>query len=113
MKFSRELMKGTAPFIILQTLHRLQEAYGYQMMKAIREHSEAVFDFPDSTLYPILYRLEEKGLVQSDIKPTESKKPRRYYWLTQEGLAHLGLQEKEMKSYLKGLTRFIPGHSLA
>lgn len=113
MKFSRELMKGTAPFIIMQALHRLEQAYGYQLMKSIREQSQETFDFPDSTLYPILYRLEEKGLVQSDIKLTESKKSRRYYWLTQEGLNHLGLKEKEMKNYLEGLARFIPGHSLA
>ena len=60
MKFSRELMKGTAPFIIMQALHRLEQAYGYQLMKSIREQSQETFDFPDSTLYPILYRLEEK-----------------------------------------------------
>lgn len=113
MKFSRELMKGAAPFVILKSLHRLKEAYGYQLMKTIRDQSEDVFDFPDSTLYPILYRLEEKGLVQSEVKPTKSKKERRYYWLTEAGLSYLGVQEKEMKQYLKGLRHFVPGHSLA
>lgn len=113
MKFPRDLMKGAAPFVVMQALHRLKEAYGYQLMKAIRDQSEEVFDFPDSTLYPILYRLEEKGLVQSEVKPAESKKERRYYWLTEQGLSCLGVQEKEMKQYLKGLRHFVPGHSLA
>lgn len=113
MKFSRELMKGAAPFIILQSLHRLGEAYGYQLMKEIRQQSEETFDFPDSTLYPILYRLEEKELIQSEVKKVDSKKQRRYYWLTEAGLKYLGVQEKEMKHYLQGLRHFLPGHSFA
>ena len=113
MKFSRELMKGAAPFIILQALRWLKEAYGYQLMKTIREQSQETFDFPDSTLYPILYRLEEKGLVESEIKQLDSKKERRYYWLTEKGLEYLGVQEKEMKHYIKGLSRFMPGHTFA
>lgn len=111
MKFSREIMKGATPFIIMQVLHELKEGYGYQIMKTIREQSDEVFDFPDSTLYPILYRLEQKGLITSDIKELEGKKTRRYYWLTEQGLDYLGVQEKEMKHYLKGLGKFIPGHT--
>lgn len=112
MKFSREIMKGATPFIIMQVLHELKEAYGYQLMKTIREQSDDIFDFPDSTLYPILYRLEQKGLITSDVKEVDTKKTRRYYWLTESGLDYLGVQEKEMKQYMKGLNKFIPGQTM-
>ncbi len=113
MKFSREIMKGATPFVILQSLHQLKEAYGYQLMKSIREHSDGIFDFPDSTLYPILYRLEAKGLVESEVKEMPNKKSRRYYWLTEKGLDYLGVQGKEMEHYVKGLQRFLPGETFA
>jgi len=113
MKFSREIMKGVTPFIILQSLHRLKETYGYQLIKNIREESEGTFDFPDSTLYPILYRLEDRGLIESEVKEIKGKKPRRYYWLTKKGLVHLGVQEKEMGHYIKGIKHFLPGATMA
>ena len=74
MKFSKEVLKGVTPFLVLQSLHELKEAYGYELMKFIRTQSDEIFDFPDSTLYPVLYRLEEKGLVQSEVKQTAQQK---------------------------------------
>ena len=107
MKFSKEVLKGVTPFLVLHSLHRLEEAYGYELMKAIREHSEAIFDFPDSTLYPVLYRLEEKGLVRSEVKETPNKKDRRYYSLTSKGEKELHASQKEFRVYLQGLNHFI------
>ncbi len=113
MKFSREIMKGATPFVIMRCLHELKQAYGYQLMKTIREQSDEIFDFPDSTLYPVLYRLEAKGYIESEVKEIKGKKPRRYYWLTKKGLEHLGVREKEMHHYIKGLQRFLPGQTFA
>lgn len=107
MKFSKELMKGTTPFIILATLAELEETYGYILIKAIRDESDGLFDFPDSTLYPILYRLEAQGLVTSVIKKTPTSKERRYYSLTQAGQLWLGQRKAEMGLYVKGLDRFL------
>jgi PadR family transcriptional regulator, regulatory protein PadR len=108
MKFSKELFKGVTPYLVMHTLHELDEAYGYQVMKAIRTQSDDLFDFPDSTLYPILYRLEEQGLVRSETKTTPSNKERRYYQLTKDGKDWLLVHQKELSSYLKGLSRFLP-----
>ena len=108
MKFSKELFKGVTPYIIMQVLHELDEAYGYQIMKAIRTQSDDLFDFPDSTLYPILYRLEEQGLVRSEVKTTPSNKDRRYYQLTKDGKARLRVHQKELSTYIEGLSRFLP-----
>lgn len=113
MKFSREMLKGVAPYILLQTLYELKESYGYELMKTIKEQSNEVFEFKESTLYPILYRLEEKNYVASEIKEVPGKKPRRYYWVTEEGKNYLGVKEKEMKEYLGAIKRFLPGQTFA
>lgn len=108
MKFSKDLLKGVAPFIILQVLNELGEAYGYQLLKAVRQESKEVFDFPDSTLYPIMYRLEAKKLITSEVKKTASKKDRRYYTVTPEGKEWLASRETEFKIYVNGLQHFLP-----
>lgn len=108
MKFSKELFKGVTPYLVMQTLNELDEAYGYQLMKAIRTQSEDLFDFPDSTLYPILYRLEQQKLVTSTIQKTPTQKERRYYSLTTDGKDWLFAHQKELGSYLKGLSKFLP-----
>lgn len=107
MKFSKELMKGTAPFIILSVLQQFGKTYGYVLLKAIREESEEIFNFPDSTLYPILYRLEENGLIASSVESTPTGKERRYYSLTTEGETWLAGRKSELKIYVKGLQKFL------
>ncbi len=107
MKFSKEVLKGVTPFLVLQSLHELKSAYGYELMKFIRTQSDEIFDFPDSTLYPVLYRLEEKGLVQSEVKETPQKKFRRYYSLTALGGKKVKDQSQELAFYQKGLSHFL------
>ena len=111
MKFSREMLKGVAPYVLLKTLDQLGESYGYQLMKTVKEQSGDVFDFSESTLYPILYRLEEKIYVESEVKEVPGKKPRRYYKLTPEGKLYLTSKTEEMKSYLGAIEKFIPGQN--
>lgn len=109
MKFSREMLKGVAPYILLKTLDQLGESYGYQLMKSVKAQSGEVFEFSESTLYPILYRLEEKNYVESEVKEVLGKKPRRYYRLTAEGQLYLASKTEEMKNYLGAIERFMPG----
>lgn len=111
MKFSKDLLKGVAPFIIVQVLNELGEAYGYQLLKAVRVESKEVFDFPDGTLYPILYRLEAKKLIASEVQKTANKKDRRYYKVTPEGKEWLESRETEFKVYVEGIQHFLPSHS--
>ena len=106
MAFSKELLKGSIELILLQTLHDLGEAYGYQLLTAIGESSESIFQFQESTLYPLLYRLEEKGFLQSEWK-TQSNKERRYYSLTKKGEETLLAHTLEFKHFLKGMHKVL------
>lgn len=112
MSFSKELLKGSIELIVLQALDDLGEAYGYQLLSAIDEASGGVFRFQESTLYPLLYRLEEKGFLASEWKK-KSEKDRRYYWLTPEGQKTLLTHTSEFKTFLKGMGKILKsvGHA--
>jgi len=107
MAFSKELLKGNIEVIVLQTLHELGEAYGYQLLTAIQEMSENIFKFQESTLYPLLYRLEEKDLLSSQRKKAPSGKDRRYYVLTEKGKKALSSKRIELGAFMKGMNKIL------
>lgn len=101
MRFSKEILKGAVEVIILRTIHDLQDAYGYELVTAIRKSSKNIFEFQEGTLYPILYRLEEQGLVTSKKKTAPSGKIRRYYHLTKEGENFLRDKKEEWQAFFQ------------
>jgi len=107
MPFSKEIMKGSAEFIVLKVLKELGQGYGYQMIKTIEEVSSDIFKLQESTLYPLLYRLEDKGIVESEVRKGSNGKNRRYYFLSSKGKKLLNKKNKEMEVYLKGMNKFL------
>ena len=105
MKFSSELMKGAAELLVLQVLAKNGESYGYQLIGSIAESSQQVFEFQEGTLYPLLYRLEARGYVTSRKQLAPSGKERRYYAITEAGIATLKERTTEMGAFVRGLTR--------
>ena len=74
-----ELRRGSLVLAVLAQLR--SEQYGYTLRKALAEHGMAV---DEGTLYPLLRRMEEQGLLKSEWK-IEDGPPRRYYQLSAEG----------------------------
>ncbi len=64
MRVETELMRGAGPVAVLKLLER-GEMYGYELVEAISRRTEGVLDMGQSTLYPLLYNLEAKGLIKS------------------------------------------------
>ena len=90
MKIERELMRGAGPVAVLKLLER-GEMYGYELVKSLDHRSEGVLAMGQSTLYPMLYNLEAKGLIASRQAKADNGRPRKYYRLTGKGkkrLAH-------------------------
>lgn len=106
MSFSKELLKGSIELIVLQALDDLGEAYGYQLLSTIDEASGGIFHFQESTLYPLLYRLEEKGFLDSEWKK-KGEKDRRYYHLTRQGKKILSSHAAEFTTFLKGMHKIL------
>lgn len=92
-KLILELRRGV---IVMAVLSRLQqEHYGYSLRQDLADKG---LDINEGTLYPLLRRLEEQGLLESRWDVSESR-PRRYYKLAKPGLVTL-LNLKEEWKYL-------------
>jgi len=84
-KFQKELNAGTAAVVLLSILDRADKPmYGYQIAKHIETSVE---DMPmtQGALYPVLRSLESSGLLESEVEPSVSGPPRRYYKITESG----------------------------
>jgi PadR family transcriptional regulator PadR len=90
-KFKKELNAGTASLVLLSVLDQAAEPmYGYQIAKLIGAGQEDVPTIKQGALYPVLRSLEKNGLLESQVEPSVSGPPRRYYHITESGQTTLG-----------------------
>lgn len=97
MRVERELMRGAGPVAVLKLLER-GEMYGYELVEALARQSNGVLAMGQSTLYPMLYNLEAKGLIEAARRDTPSGRERKYYRLTPSGRTRLREQSAEWQS---------------
>ncbi len=97
-----DFKRGTAEFLILYLLQK-EEMYGYQITQTMAEKSGGRYTFLLGSLYLILQRLEEKGLVTSRTQLVGKKLTRRYYKITPQGEAHLQTVLREYDEICKGV----------
>jgi PadR family transcriptional regulator PadR len=87
-KFQKELNAGTASLVLLSILARAEEPmYGYRIAKLMESGAESAPMMKQGALYPVLRSLESNGLLESYVDPSISGPPRRYYRITDLGLA--------------------------
>jgi PadR family transcriptional regulator PadR len=85
-KFQKELNSGTAALVLLRVLDRADSPmYGYQIAKLIENDTRDVPIMKQGALYPVLRSLESGGLLESEVEPSISGPPRRYYRITDSG----------------------------
>ena len=102
MKFESQLLKGIAPVVVLEILSR-GEMYGYQLSDAIEQRSDNVLTLGKGTLYPLLYNLEAKKLVQARMDKSPNGRKRRYYSITSKGKTELSSQKQQLSDLRRGL----------
>jgi PadR family transcriptional regulator, regulatory protein PadR len=81
----RELKRGVLELVLLRLLQD-RPAYGYELVSEIARRTEGELEIKEGTLYPLLYRLEEQGLVATGWETPERGAPRKYYRITEAGL---------------------------
>ena len=81
-KWKSQVKKGILSLVVLSII-RKGECYGYELIEEIRRLAD--IEIAEGTLYPLLIRLKEDGLVTSRWVEQESGIPRKYYALTHEG----------------------------
>ncbi|MDO4459737.1 MAG: PadR family transcriptional regulator [Clostridia bacterium] len=80
--------KGSVEMLLL-TLLREEDMYGYQLSQEIKERSEGIITIPEGSMYPTLYRLEQNGYVTSCKKTVGSRLSRIYYHIEEKGIERL------------------------
>jgi len=108
MKFETQLLKGIAPAVVLQILSRGQ-MYGYELSQAIEQRSGDVLSLGKGTLYPLLYNLEAKKLINGKWEQADTGRQRRYYSITSKGKDELAKQKQQLKELQTGLNLVFEG----
>jgi PadR family transcriptional regulator PadR len=103
---AREWKKGSAELLILSILVQ-QPRHGYDLSKLIETRSQGALRFHVATLYPLLYRLEHRGLVQGRWVEKPNQRRRRYYSLTADGRKALARQRAGWKEFVAAMARIM------
>jgi PadR family transcriptional regulator PadR len=104
MSADRELRKGSAETLILALLEE-RDRHGYEIAKLIDRRSAGTLTFHVASLYPTLYRLERRGLIQGRWIERVATRRRRFYHLTAPGQKALNAQRRSWKTFFAALTR--------
>ena len=100
----RELKKGSAELLVLSLVeHRAR--HGYEIGKLIEERSRGVLKFHIASLYPMLYRLEKRKLIQGRWVEKAGQRRRRFYRITAEGRRVLASQRSRWQEFMVALSR--------
>ena len=100
----REWKKGSAELLILSLLEA-RARHGYDISKLIEARSGGALRFHVTSLYPLLYRLEERGWIKGRWVEKPAQRRRRYYSLTREGHKVLARQRESWKEFVEAIGR--------
>src|SRR6185436_8881435 len=96
MRVERELLRGAGPITVLRLLQQ-REMYGYELVEALSRRTDGVLAMGQSTLYPLLYSLEAKGLLTAHWRVAPSGRRRKYYGVTPKGIQVLKSQQSQWR----------------
>ena len=83
MAYKTLVAASTKPLVLSILSHG--KSYGYQIIKNIEQLSNGELEWTDAMLYPVLHRMENDGLIQSEWVVLENGRKRKYYFLTKSG----------------------------
>ena len=98
----RELKKGSAELLIL-SLVEARARHGYEIGKLIEDRSGGTLRFKVASLYPLLYRLEDRGWIAGRGVEKAGERRRRFYRLTPEGKRVLAAQRDHWREFVEAV----------
>jgi PadR family transcriptional regulator len=101
---ARELKRGSTQVLVLALLEE-RERHGYEIARLIEERSGGTISFHAASLYPTLYRMEERDLIEGRWVEKVGQRRRRYYRLTRGGRAVLASQRSTWDNFFQALNR--------
>jgi PadR family transcriptional regulator PadR len=101
-----DLMQGTLELLILKTLSR-DSMHGYGIAQRIHETVDDLLKIEDGSLYPALYRMEERGWITSDWGVSENNRRAKFYKLTRAGRKQLGAESANWERVSRAIARIL------
>ena len=107
-----EFLRGTLDVLILKTLV-WGPLHGYAITSFIRRRSDDALLVEEGTLYPALWRLESKGLLEAEWGLSENNRKAKFYRLTPEGRRRLRHEVKAWEAYATAVAKILGATQLA
>lgn len=98
MEPRHDLIKNSSDSLLLSVLES-EPLYGYKIVKELEKRSQGYFKFKEGTLYPALHRLEKAGLIEGKWQTLSNGRQRRYYNITEKGLAKLAAEKVQWQDF--------------
>jgi PadR family transcriptional regulator, regulatory protein PadR len=100
----KEVKRGSTEMLILALIED-RPRHGYEIAKLIEERSDGVLQFHPASLYPLLYRMEKRGLIKGTWIEKAGQRRRRFYKLMPEGKKVLNEQRQTWSDFFAALDR--------
>src|SRR4051812_16857219 len=89
-----DLYQGTLDMLVLRVLSR-SELHGWGITQKLEQVSKSALQVDEGSLYPALYRMEDKGWIEAEWRMTENNRRAKYYSLTRAGRQQLEAEQQE------------------
>ena len=106
----RDWLKGGIESLILYLISQ-RPMYGYQIIRELEGRSNGYFNFKEGTLYPVLHRLEHGGLLLGQWQRPHTGRHRKYYHITDRGLAIMAERKSQLQALLAAINMIIQPQS--
>jgi PadR family transcriptional regulator len=100
----KEVKRGSTEMLILALVED-RSRHGYEIAKLIEQRSDGVLQFHVASLYPLLYRMEKRGLIKGTWIEKTGQRRRRFYKLMPEGKKVLNEQRQTWSDFFAALDR--------
>ena len=101
-----ELLHGTLEVMILKTLS-WGPRHGYGVARWIQETTDDALEIGEGSLYPALYRMERKGLIEAEWGTSETGRDVKFYRLTSAGRARLKLELAQWAQFTTAVSKVL------
>jgi DNA-binding PadR family transcriptional regulator len=96
---SRELIKGTLKYLVMNLLRTESRMYGYEITRLLEDQTAGRIKLTFAALYPVLHKLEAEGLLKTETVNVNNR-TRKYYSLTAAGKREATARVEEFSEYL-------------
>ncbi|MES2005641.1 MAG: PadR family transcriptional regulator [Bacteroidota bacterium] len=100
------LYKGCLEPIVMRLLKDNDRMYGYQITRMVKEITKGELQITEGALYPLLHKLEEQGIVETEIENVGNR-ARKYYTLTKAGKKQTNAAMDELKTFIQSLNLIV------